>query len=47
MKRRIYKALKEWKFETNRRPLLIRGARQIGKSYIVDVVLPLLLWVKV
>ncbi len=37
MKRRIYKALKEWKFETNRRPLLIRGARQIGKSYIVDV----------
>ncbi|MCF6268174.1 MAG: ATP-binding protein [Melioribacteraceae bacterium] len=37
MKRKIYKVLKEWKDESNRRPLLIRGARQIGKSYIVNV----------
>lgn len=36
MKRVIYKALIEWKDEKSRRPLLIRGARQIGKSYIVN-----------
>jgi uncharacterized protein len=36
MKRDIYKALTEWKKSDNRRPLLIRGARQTGKTYIVE-----------
>ena len=36
MKRDIYKALREWKESENRRPLLIRGARQTGKTYIVE-----------
>ncbi|MCF8296566.1 MAG: AAA family ATPase [Saprospiraceae bacterium] len=36
IKRSIYKVLKEWKNETDRKPLLVRGARQIGKSYIVE-----------
>ena len=35
--RAIYKELQEWKNEKNRKPLLIRGARQVGKSYIVEV----------
>ncbi len=34
--RNIYKSLKEWKISSSRKPLLIRGARQVGKSYIVD-----------
>lgn len=36
MKRDIYKTLCKWKDESNRRPLLIRGARQTGKTYIVN-----------
>ena len=36
MKRDIYKVLIEWKNTFNRRPLLIRGARQTGKTYIVN-----------
>ncbi|MBC8321562.1 MAG: ATP-binding protein [Bacteroidetes bacterium] len=32
----IYRVLREWKEEINRKPLLIRGARQVGKSYIVE-----------
>jgi len=36
MQRRIYKSLLKWKAEKNRKPLLLRGARQIGKTYIVD-----------
>ena len=35
--RAIYKELQEWKSEENRKPLLIRGARQVGKSYIVEL----------
>ena len=35
MKRDIYKALINWKNSNNRRPLLIRGARQIGKTFII------------
>lgn len=27
--------LKEWKNKSNRKPLIIRGARQVGKSYLV------------
>lgn len=36
MKRDIYSTLYSWKAALNRRPLLIRGARQTGKSYIVN-----------
>ena len=35
MKRDIYKTLINWKKDTGRRPLLLRGARQIGKTFIV------------
>jgi len=37
MKRDIYKYLDDWKNDKNRRPLIIRGARQVGKSYIVNL----------
>lgn len=36
MRRDIEKELLEWKDNKNRYPLLIRGARQVGKSYIVE-----------
>lgn len=35
MKRDVYKILVQWKAELNRRPLIIRGARQVGKTYVV------------
>jgi uncharacterized protein len=36
MKRNIYEILVDWKNSLKRRPLLIRGARQTGKTYIVN-----------
>lgn len=36
MNRDFYKTLVEWKDAVDRRPLLIRGARQTGKTYIVS-----------
>ena len=36
MKRDIYQSLCDWKVGRNRRPLLIRGARQTGKTYIIN-----------
>ncbi len=36
MKRDLYKVLCQWKRDVNRRPLLVRGARQVGKTYLVD-----------
>ena len=35
MERDIYSILKQWKSSNERRPLLIRGARQTGKTFIV------------
>jgi len=35
MKRAIDQILKQWKDSRVRQPLLIRGARQVGKSYSV------------
>lgn len=35
MKRTIYQKLKEWKDDPDRVPLLIRGARQVGKSWLI------------
>jgi uncharacterized protein len=36
MRRDIEKDLLKWKDEQDRLPLLIRGARQVGKSYIIE-----------
>lgn len=36
MKRQIYAHLHAWKNSLSRMPLLIRGARQIGKTYIIE-----------
>jgi len=33
MKRTILKALNQWKNKKNRKPLILRGARQVGKTY--------------
>ncbi|MCD6346727.1 MAG: AAA family ATPase, partial [Bacteroidales bacterium] len=35
MKRDIDEVFRSWKNETNRYPLLVRGARQVGKSYSI------------
>lgn len=35
MKRKIYKQLLEWKESSNRKPLLLLGARQVGKTWIM------------
>jgi len=36
MKRTLYKKLLLWKNSRNRKPLLLQGARQVGKTYLVD-----------
>ncbi|MFT3741641.1 MAG: ATP-binding protein [Gammaproteobacteria bacterium] len=36
MQRHILKALIQWKDRTDRLPLLLRGARQVGKTYIIE-----------
>ena len=36
MKRDIYKSLINWKEDKSRRPLLLRGARQTGKTFIIN-----------
>ncbi len=35
MKRKISKWLSEWKTNPKRMPLIINGARQVGKTYII------------
>lgn len=35
MKRDIYQKLLEWKSSARRKPLLLKGARQVGKTYIL------------
>src|SRR3989339_1841383 len=35
MERKIYKYLLEWKDKKDRKPLLLRGARQVGKTYAI------------
>lgn len=35
MKRDIYRALNEWRNRLNRKPLLLRGARQTGKTWLL------------
>ena len=36
MKRQIENELQNWKDHTSRKPLIIRGPRQVGKTYIVN-----------
>ena len=36
MKRTLYKNFLLWKNSSNRKPLLLQGARQVGKTYLVD-----------
>lgn len=36
MKRDLYDALKAWKIDPKRKPLIIRGARQVGKTWLVE-----------
>ena len=36
MKRIAYNRLTEWKNSSNRKPLLLQGARQVGKTYLVN-----------
>ena len=35
MYRNIMKDLVKWKEDKNRKPLILRGARQVGKTYII------------
>lgn len=36
MERKIYKDLLKWKNDESRKPLILQGARQVGKTYIVN-----------
>ena len=35
MRRKLLEQLKEWKIKGNRKPLVIRGARQVGKTWLM------------
>lgn len=37
MEREIYKHLKDWQLSNSRKPLIMYGARQVGKTYIIIV----------
>lgn len=37
MERKIYKELLKWKNSEDRKPLILQGARQVGKTYIVNL----------
>ena len=36
LKRKIYQELLEWKKKDNKMCLVIKGARQVGKTFIID-----------
>ena len=36
MKRKIYKQLLKWKRNMDRKPLMLLGARQVGKTWIMQ-----------
>lgn len=36
MKRTLYNSLLDWKISKNRKPLLLQGARQVGKTYLIN-----------
>ena len=35
MERDLYKTLKDWKKSKNRKPLVLNGARQVGKTWLL------------
>ncbi len=35
MKRSLYQQLVDWKSRADRKPLLLQGARQVGKTYLI------------
>ena len=35
MYRKAFEELKQWKSRRNRKPMLIRGARQVGKTWLM------------
>ena len=35
MKRHLYNDLLTWKKKKNRKPLVLQGARQVGKTYLL------------
>ena len=35
MKRKLYNALIEWKNDPDRKPLVLEGARQVGKTWLL------------
>ena len=37
MKRSAYNYLVEWKNSDKRKPLILQGARQVGKTYLVNM----------
>ena len=37
MKRNLYKKLLDWKSKKNRMPLILIGARQVGKTYLINM----------
>ncbi len=38
MDRDIYKIIAQWKSESNRQPLIVRGARQVGKTHAIKYI---------
>ena len=37
LKRKFYATMREWKAKKGRKPLFVRGARQVGKTFIIDL----------
>jgi len=37
VRRKIYKKLLDWKTSSDRKPLILQGARQVGKTYIANI----------
>ena len=36
MKREMYAELLNWKNNSNKKPLIVFGARQVGKTYLIE-----------
>ena len=37
LKRKFYDTMRKWKAKKGRKPLFVRGARQVGKTFIIDL----------
>lgn len=38
MKRYCYEKLEQWKASCNRKPLVLMGARQVGKTFLLKII---------